>query len=81
MLQDKFTLLARNPDLGRVRDEITEVRTASTNPLRSFPVNKYFLTFDTSACRISPIRESQFSWGPGLVHPVNGYGNFDPYST
>jgi toxin ParE1/3/4 len=40
MLKDKFTLLAENPDLGRVRDEITGVRTSSPQPLRSFPVNK-----------------------------------------
>jgi toxin ParE1/3/4 len=49
MLKDKFLLLAENPDLGRVRDEITGLRTASTYPLRSFPVNKYVVFYEPLA--------------------------------
>jgi toxin ParE1/3/4 len=46
MLKDKFLLLAENPDLGRSRDEITGLRMASANSLRSFPVNKYVVFYD-----------------------------------
>jgi len=46
MLKDKFMLLVENPDLGRVRDEITGLRTTSTHPLRSFPVNKYVVFYE-----------------------------------
>src|SRR3977135_3346597 len=46
MLKDKFMLLAENPDVGRVRDEITSVRRASTHPLRSFPINKYVVFYE-----------------------------------
>jgi toxin ParE1/3/4 len=46
MLKDKFLLLAENLDLGRSRDEITGVRTASPHPLRSFPVNKYVVFYE-----------------------------------
>ena len=46
MLKDKFVLLAENPDLGRGREEITGIRTASPHPLRSFPVNKYVVFYE-----------------------------------
>src|SRR5262245_42201686 len=49
MLHEKFLLLAENPDLGRVREELTGVRTASPNSLRSFPVNKYVVFYEPTA--------------------------------
>ena len=46
MLKDKFLLLAENPDLGRVRDEITGLRMVRPYPLRSFPINKYVVFYE-----------------------------------
>jgi toxin ParE1/3/4 len=46
MLKDKFLLLAENPDLGRMRDEITGLRKVNGTPLRSFPVNKYVVFYE-----------------------------------
>jgi toxin ParE1/3/4 len=46
LLKDKFLLLAENPDVGRVRDEITGVRKAGPDALRSFPVNKYVVFYE-----------------------------------
>jgi toxin ParE1/3/4 len=46
MLKEKLMLLADNPDLGRVREEITGAGTASLHPLRSFLVNKYVVFYE-----------------------------------
>jgi toxin ParE1/3/4 len=56
MLKDKFLLLAENPDLGRVRDELTGVCTASPKSLRSFPVNKYVVFYEPTADGVRILR-------------------------
>jgi toxin ParE1/3/4 len=49
MLQEKFLLLAENPDVGRVREELTGARRASPHALRGFPVNKYVVFYEPTA--------------------------------
>jgi toxin ParE1/3/4 len=44
MLQDTFDLLARTPELGRLRDDIPGLRIEGER-LRSFPVNKYLVLY------------------------------------
>jgi toxin ParE1/3/4 len=49
MLQDKFMLLAEHPDVGRVREELTDVHQPGPPALRSFPVNKYVVFYEPTA--------------------------------
>ena len=49
MLKDKFILLAENPELGRVRDDLAGRRTEHPHVLRSFPVNRYVVFYEPVA--------------------------------
>jgi toxin ParE1/3/4 len=72
MLQDKFLLLADNPELGRVRDEIASVRTEHPPALRSFPVNKYVVFYEPveGGVRIFRVLQMAFVWATVYDEPM-----------
>lgn len=49
LLHQKFQVLARSPNIGRVRNEITE-------GLRSFPVGRYVIFYRPAAAGIEIVR-------------------------